>query len=77
MRRLGTFSITRVCFRAVPKKHDLVTELYRYRIPKDIQRKQTLGGKGFLQIQLKYKLQIVTTWNVICVATFTLHEVNT
>ena len=48
MRRLGTFSITRLCFRTISKKPDLVTELYRYRITKDIQRKQTLGGKGFL-----------------------------
>jgi len=48
MRRLGTFSITRLCFRTVSKKPDLVTELYSYRIPKDIQRKQRLGGKGVL-----------------------------
>jgi len=48
MRRLGTFSITRLCFRTVSKKPDLVTELYRYRMPKDIQRKQRLAGKGVL-----------------------------
>jgi hypothetical protein len=77
MRRLGTFSITRLSFRIVSKKPDLVTELYKVSGTKGHPHKTQTWWKGISLNSIKEETITVTTWNVISVAKFTVHEVNT